>query len=220
MKLPILSTLAVAFLPLSLSQADDGWELLFDGKTLAGWTHTNGKPVSKGWKVEDGAIHRGAERGGDIITEKEYENFVMEFEWKISEGGNSGVKYRAHGSLGLEYQVLDDSKHADAKNPTHQSASLYDLLAAPADKPVKPVGEWNKGRIVAEGTRLEHWLNGVKVVSIDQSGDDWKARFAKSKYKKNKGFGFGPGRILLQDHGNQVWFRNLRVKVLKAGGGE
>ena len=159
--------------------------------------------------------HGGAERGGDIITEKKYENFILEFEWKISKGGNSGVKYRAKGSLGLEYQVLDDGKHADSKNLTHRAGSLYDLVAAPDDKPVKPVGEWNKARIVADGTQLEHWLNGVKIVSIDQSGDDWKARFAKSKYRKNKGFGSGPGHILLQDHGNEVWFRKLRVRVVE-----
>jgi hypothetical protein len=125
------------------------------------------------------------------------------------------VKYRAKGSLGLEYQVLDDGKHADGKNPTHRTGSLYDLVAAPEDKPVKPVGEWNQAKIVADGPRLEHWLNGVKVVTIDQSCEDWKARFEKSKYKSNKGFGFGPGHILLQDHGNEVWFRNLRVKVVK-----
>jgi len=210
---PILLSLVIAA-PFSLLHAEGDWESLFDGKSLDQWSHKDGKPVTKGWEVADGTIHRQT-GGGDIITKKKYENFELEFEWKISEGGNSGVKYRAKGSLGLEYQVLDDSKHRDGANPTHRSASLYDLLAAPDDKPAKPVGEWNKAKIVANGTKLEHWLNGVKVMSIDQSTDDWKTRFEKSKYKKNRDFGIGAGHILLQDHGNEVWFRNVRVRKLK-----
>lgn len=209
----ILPILLLLLTP-AILQAEGDWEVLFDGRSLDQWSQKNGKPVTKGWKITDGTIHR-HERGGDIITRAKFENFELEFEWKISEGGNSGVKYRAKGSLGLEYQVLDDHKHADRKNPTHRTASLYDLLAAPDDKPANPVGEWNKAKIVANGSKLEHWLNGVKVMSIDQASDDWKARFGKSKYKKHQGFGTGPGHILLQDHGDEVWFRKLRVRRLK-----
>ena len=211
----ILRSIIVSALCVSSSLAQDKeWTVLFDGKSLDQWTKLDGKPIEKGWKVSEGTIHRHENGGGDIISKESYENFILEFEWKISVAGNSGVKYRAKGNLGLEYQVLDDEKHGDGKNPTHRTASLYDLLAAPDDKPVKPVGEWNKGRIVAKGPLLEHWLNGVKVLSIDQSGDDWEKRFAASKYRDKEGFGKGAGHLLLQDHNDAVWFRRIRVKKL------
>lgn len=192
---------------------EQGWTSLFDGKSLDGWTTLDGKPVTKGWEVVDGTIHRSA-RGGDIITKGEFKDFVLEFDWKISEGGNSGVKYRVQGNVGLEYQVLDDEKHPDRKNPTHRAASFYDLLAAPDSKPLKPVGEWNHGKIVANGPKLEHWLNGKLVASLDQSSEDWKKRFEASKYRKREHFGQVASPILLQDHGDSVWFRNLRIKKL------
>lgn len=198
----------------STSATAEEWTVLFDGKSLDQFTTLKGQPVEKGWNVSDGTIHRHEEGGEDIISRETYENFVLEFEWKISEAGNSGVKYRARGKLGLEYQVLDDAKHEDGKKPNHRTASLYDLLMAPDDKPVKAVGQWNRARVVANGPLLEHWLNGVKVMSIDQSTEDWAKRFAKSKYHNKDGFGFGVGHILLQDHEDPVWFRNIRIKSL------
>ena len=179
---------------------------------------TGGAPVEKGWKIEDGVIHRHA-KGGDIITKASYKNFELSFEWKISKAGNSGVKYRTKGSLGLEYQVLDDQNHPDRKIDNHLAASMYEIIAAPDDKPIKPVGEWNKARIVAKGNHIEHWLNGVKVIEIEYGSDDWKERFQKSKYskrqyKKNEGFGSWEGPILLQDHQDPAWFRNLLIKKL------
>lgn len=208
----ILSAAIFASPAFATDQSD--WVELFDGKSLNGWTTLDGKPVTKGWKVEDGTIHR-ASGGGDIITQGKFGDFVLEFEWKISEGGNSGVKYRVQRNIGLEYQVLDDQKHPDGKKPAHRSASIYNLLAAPDSKPLKPVGEWNQSRVVAKGPKLEHWLNGELVAQLDQSSDDWKKRFESSKYRKVKNFGVNPSPILLQDHQDPVWFRSLRIKELK-----
>ena len=205
--------LSLCLLISSISAAGEEWIDLFDGKTLEGWSTLDGAPVTKGWVVEDGTIHRSA-GGGDIITTEKFKDFVLEFEWKISEKGNSGVKYRVQRNIGLEYQILDDDKHPDSKKTSRRSASFYDLAAAPDDKPIKPVGEWNHGKIVAKGTKLEHWLNGKLVVSLDQSSDDWQKRFEASKYKKRENFGVMESSILLQDHSDPVWFRNLRIKRL------
>lgn len=204
--------LVLAALSACLAPAAE-WETLFDGKSLDQWTTTKGQPVTKGWVVQKGELNR-PERGGAIITKKTYENFILEFEWKISEAGNSGVKYRFANGLGIEYQILDDAKHKDGKLPSHRAASFYDLKAAADDKPVKPVGEWNNAKIVAKGTKLEHWLNGKLVVSIDQSTEEWKNLLGKSKYKKAKNFGKGPGNIQLQDHQDPVSFRNIRIQSL------
>ena len=186
---------------------------LFDKDNFSQWTKVNGEKVDKGWSVKNGIVHRHT-KGGDIITKEKFKNFELSFEWKISETGNSGIKYRTRGSLGLEYQVLDDQKHRDNKNPTHRAGSLYELVASPDSKPLKPVGEWNKGRIVAKGNKIEHWLNGEKVVEITWGSEEWNKRFQKSKYRKNEGFGSWEGPILLQDHNDPVWFRNLKIRKL------
>ena len=187
--------------------------ILFSKDDFSQWTKVNGDPVDVGWAIKKGVVHRNA-RGGDIITKEKFKDFELTFEWKISGAGNSGIKYRTRGSLGLEYQVLDDRKHRDNKNPTHRAASLYELVAAPDSKPLKKVGNWNKGRIVAKGNQIEHWLNGEKVVKVTWGTDDWKQRFQKSKYHKNEGFGSWGGPILLQDHNDPAWFRNLMIKRL------
>ena len=187
--------------------------ILFSKDDFSQWTKVNGDPVDVGWAIKKGVVHRNA-RGGNIITKEKFKDFELTFEWKISEAGNSGIKYRTRGSLGLEYQVLDDRKHRDNKNPTHRAASLYELVAAPDSKPLKKVGNWNKGRIVAKGNQIEHWLNGEKVVKVTWGTNDWKQRFQKSKYHKNEGFGSWGGPILLQDHNDPAWFRNLMIKRL------
>lgn len=217
MRYVVMSSAFLFSLGASPLTAEDGWSDLFAGGSLEQWTRHDGKPVPEAWSIENGVVHfsrAGGKAGGDLVTKAKYEDFELTFEWKISQGGNSGVKYRATERLGLEYQILDDERHPDRQKPNHRSASLYDILAAPDDKPLKPVGEWNVSRIRAIGGNLEHWLNGVKVVEIDQGSDDWKKRFAASKYRSHEGFGTGDGSILLQDHGDEVWFRKVRIRKM------
>lgn len=194
---------------LTLCLALQDWENL---STADAW-----KSTPAGWEFKDGEIHRAA-KAGDIFTKKNYLDFELEFEWKIAPGGNSGLKYRMKG-VGPEYQVIDDAKHADAKNAIRSTASLYDVKAPAADKPMKPPGEWNKSKVVAKGKHLEHWLNDKKVMEIDIDGPEWPDAFAKSKFSKTKGaetwFGREAGPVMLQDHGDEVWYKAIRIKELK-----
>lgn len=195
------------------------WIPLFDGKSFEGWRTKTGKPVTVGWQVTDGVIHRSG-IGGDIVTAGEWANFELEFEWKVAKGANSGVKYRvgeyapAGRDIGPEYQILDDDGHSNGKNPKTSAGALYDLVPAAANKQLRPVGEWNQSRIVARGKHLEHWLNGEKVVEVDLGGDEWRAALAASKFKAAPDFATRKGRILLQDHGDEAWFRGLRLREL------
>ncbi len=222
---------------LTEEEKNNGWKLLFDGKTTTGWRGAY-KDIfpEKGWIVEDGNLTILASDGsesesyGDIVTTGEYDNFELSFEFKLTEGANSGVKYfvvehqpKPKGSAyGLEYQVLDDDKHPDAKmgsNGNRTIASLYDLIPA-KDKQVNPVGEWNHGRIIVQGNHVEHWLNGKKVVEYERGSAAFRDRVAKSKYaapgyNTHGRFGEAPkGHILLQDHGNKVSYRNIKIKEL------
>ncbi|TAE75217.1 MAG: DUF1080 domain-containing protein [Verrucomicrobia bacterium] len=192
------------------------WVSLFDGKSLAGWVSSKGGPPSPGWVVEDGCIHRKA-GGGDLLSEKEFADFELEFEWKISSGGNSGVKYRLRKTplawVGPEYQVLDDLRHVNGKVADTTAASLYDVVPASRDKGLRGPGEWNFSRIVARGSVLEHWLNGNLAMRVDGSSDKWKQLKKDSKFAKLAGFGeAAAGPILLQDHGDEVWFRGIRIR--------
>jgi Domain of Unknown Function (DUF1080) len=202
------------------------WKSLFDGKSFAGWHVFNGGAVGDKWAVEDGTMHLLSKGGGDIVTDAEYENFILELEWKISEGGNSGVmwgviedkKYCCPYVTGPEMQVLDDAKHPDSfagKNGNHKAGSLYDMIPPSDTKVVKPAGEWNKAKMQIKSGKGTFWLNGVQMVSFPTSGDGWKTLVADSKFKKMADFGRLPkGRIAIQDHGDQVWFRNIRIKEL------
>ena len=190
---------------------------LFDGNTLAGWTSKDGAAPGEGWKVEDGCIVRTA-KAGDLYTKASFENFDFSFEWKIVAGCNSGVKYRVadySGSLlGPEYQVLDDAKWKYESDHKGAAGGLYAIKGPRADKLLKPVGEFNTSRIVARGSRLEHWLNGEVVVEMEIGSAEWEALHAASKFKKRSDFGTKKGRIMLQDHGGKVWFRNLKIREL------
>jgi 3-keto-disaccharide hydrolase len=219
---------------LSESERAQGFVLLFDGRTSQGWHSAHGKEFpSHGWEIKDGVLSvletGGAESrsGGDIITDKKYAAFDLRLEFKLSEGANSGVKYYVDpelnkgpgSSIGLEYQLLDDARHPDAKmgrDGNRTLASLYDLIPAAADKKVKPIGEWNEARIVSHGRHVEHWLNGAKVLEYERGTPEFRRLVAESKYKVWPNFGELPqGHILLQDHGNHVSFRNIRLLELK-----
>ena len=227
--LPVLtavSLLAAAVFaadPNTLSDAEKaaGWKLLFDGKTNAGWVAL-GKTAfpDKGWTVVDGTlVHAKGGGGGNIVTAEAYENFEFVWEWKIGEVGNSGVKYNLVDpakDLGFEYQLIDDEKHPDGirGGKLHQTAALYDLIEPSAERKVKPVGEWNESRLVVNGAHVEQWLNGVKTVEFEMGSDDLKARIAKSKYAKIANFGVkAKSAILLQDHGDEIAFRNLKLRM-------
>jgi hypothetical protein len=201
--------------------SEDGFIPLFDGKSFEGWTDQSGKSPSAGWEVEDGTLHRKALRAGNLITERQFANFDLRFEWKINKGGNSGLKYRTFpvpgkGFYGCEYQILDDDNHPNAKKATTRCGALYDLFAPDeGQKVLRPVGTFNESRVVAQGTRIEHWLNGKKILEIDTASEDWKERIAKSKFRTFPEFGAEkPGPILLQDHNNEIWFRNIEIRPL------
>jgi hypothetical protein len=216
---------------LTAAERAAGWTLLFDGKTTNGWRgfKRDHFPVD-GWAVADGTLTRVPSKtrlteGGDIITVGEYQNFELRLEWKISPGGNSGVKYlisedavqRGHEGVGFEMQVLDDERHPDAKlgrDGDRTTGSLYDLIP-PSEHRAHPVGEWNQARIIVRGTHIEHWLNGAKVVEFERGSAAFKALIAESKFKVNPGFGdVSRGHILLQDHGDPVWYRSIAIHEL------
>jgi hypothetical protein len=197
------------------------WTDLLANDSLEQWQQPKLDGPDKIWLLENGILRLDQSRKGkkngkendNLLTKKNYDSFELKFEWKISEQGNSGVKYRTKGGLGLEYQIIDDKSKAATK-PSQRAGGLYDLVAAPDDKALKPVGEWNSSRIVAKDNHLEHWLNGVKTVEIEYGSPDWIERFGKSKYRKNSSFASKPGPLLLQDHGNNAWFRKLFIREL------
>jgi Domain of Unknown Function (DUF1080) len=200
-----------------------GWKPLFDGTSTAGWRGYR-KPgfPEKGWRVEDGtlrAIEKGG--GGDIITTDMYADFDLEFEFKLAKGANSGVMFRvtekhdASWQTGPEYQVYDDSGAEKPPKPITSAGALYDLYEPAKEKTLKPAGEWNAARIRLRGGWLEHWLNGVRIVDCRMDSEDFKKRVAASKFAKLEGFATEPkGHIALQDHGNDVWYRNIRIRDL------
>jgi len=221
---------------LTATEKQQGWQLLFDGKTSKGWHSAKGTPFpKKGWQIKGGELTvlasdgKEAQNGGDIVTDEQYSAFDLTFEFKLTPGANSGVKYfvtldeKVSGSaIGLEYQLLDDELHPDAKlgrDGDRKLASLYDLI--PSDKPatcIKPIGEWNIGRVVVyPDNRVEHYLNGVKVLQYVRGSQSFRDFVAISKFKPFPNFGEAKqGHILLQDHGNQVSFRSIKIKQLKA----
>lgn len=207
---------------------DQGFVSLFDGKTTSGW-HTYGKNYAgAAWNVEDGALHlnvkdKKPEDRGDLVTNKEYENYHLKLEWKISEGGNSGIIFNVHEDTakysqtyltGPEMQVLDNEKHSDAKIHTHRAGDLYDFIAS-SEETAKPVGEWNLAEIILNNGKLDFYLNGVNVVSTHLFDENWKEMISKSKFAKWPGFGtYKKGKIALQDHNDEVWYRNIMIKEL------
>lgn len=210
--------------------ASGDWEPLFNGKDLSGWHGYGQDTIGQAWKIDDGAIYLDvtdkegwqSNNGGDIITEKSYGNYELELEWKIGECGNSGIIYNVQETpaykypwqTGPEMQVLDNTCHPDAKIKTHRAGDLYDMVAV-AEENVKPAGEWNQVKLVVTPGRVEHWMNGKRQVVYDNTGDVWKGMIADSKFKDMENWGmFTEGKISLQDHGDPVWFRNIRIRQL------
>ena len=208
---------------LTKAEKKAGWKLLFDGQTTAGWRGFN-KPAfpGQGWIVEAGALkHQAKGGGGDIITVDRFTDFELQFQWRVATGANSGVKYFINEErgqpIGHEYQVIDDNAHADAlRGGKWQTASLYDLFP-PENKTLRPVGEWNDSRILVAGKHVEHWLNGKKVLEYELESAALKAAIATSKFKNVSGFGTKFSTpILLQDHGDEVAYRNLKLREIAA----
>jgi hypothetical protein len=196
-----------------------GFKLLFDGKTLDGWRGWKKDKPTEAWKVVDGVLTL-AGKGGDILTVEQYADFELKIDWRVAPGGNSGIMYRvtetegAPYMTGPEYQVLDNAKHGDGKNPKTSTASIY-AVYAPAKDVSKPAGEWNSTRIVAKGKKIEHWLNGEKVAEAEIGSEDWAKRVADSKWKTAKKYAQEPkGHIDLQDHGDKVEYKNIKIRVL------
>ncbi len=229
----ILSALSVLSAPavlaqmpntLSATEKAEGFKLLFDGKAATDWRGYRQKTLPAGWTVTDGTLGLAGGSGepsdGDIVTREEYGNFELRLQWRIAKDGNSGIMYRvseeysAPYESGPEMQVLDDAGHADGKSRLTAAGSCFGLYPAPAGI-VKPAGEWNDVRIIANGAHVEHWMNGVKVVEYELWSADWKARVAASKFKQWPGYGLSKkGHIALQDHGNAVSFRSIRIRKL------
>ena len=226
---------------LSAVEAAAGWQLLFDGRTLAGWHALGYAETPPGlWSVVDGAIQRVARdkspvqadgqplAGFDLISDSVYRDFELTWEWKISVAGNSGLKYNVdeklstsmsppHAAKGWEYQMIDDSLNDDNALATHRTGALYDMLPAGEKKHVYPAGQWNRSRLVFIGNHGEHWLNGDKVVDFDLGSARLDSAFARSKYAS-----YPPwfpvrraGAIVLQDHNDAVWFRDIKIRVVR-----
>ncbi len=196
------------------------WEVLFDGSTLDHFRGYKEEAIGRGWKIDDGILMFDGSGGGDLMTKKQYGNFELTFDWKVDPGSNSGVMYlvstgdSAPYESGPEYQILDDDKHPDGKNPLTSAASLYGMYK-PIHQQLNRVGLWNSAKIVILDGKIQHWLNGKKVVEAQIKSDDWNERKNASKFKDWKKFGNNTaGYICFQDHGNKVWFRDIKIKSL------
>jgi hypothetical protein len=210
---------------LSAAERAAGWRLLFDGTTLNGWRGYK-KPDATGlrWRVADGCVGVGRADGSDtrgqrdMVSTDMFDQFDLRFEWKVQPGSNSGLKYfvteKREAAIGHEYQIIDDERHADAKVRDRQTASFYDVKAA-TSHPTRPIGEWNSSRVLVQGNHVEHWLNGVKVLEYELGSPELAAAVVDSKFKGMVGFGTRvKGHILLQDHGDAVCYRSLKIKAL------
>ncbi|MFC4211397.1 DUF1080 domain-containing protein [Pedobacter lithocola] len=210
-----------------VANAQKGFKPLFDGKTTTGWHTYNKSGVGSAWQVQDGALHldlttKGADGGGDLVTDKEYGDFHLKYDWKVAPKANSGLifyihedpRFSASYSTGLEMQVLDNDGHPDGKITKHRAGDLYDLVKSTSE-PVKPVGEWNSAEIISKKGKLTLILNGVTVVKTTLWDDNWKKLVAGSKFATWNDWGtFKTGKIALQDHGDEVWFKNIMIKEL------
>ena len=204
---------------LTAAEKADGWRLLFDGQSVKGWRGFRSDTPPEGWKAVDGALVR-EQGGGDILTTEQFDNFELRLEWKISKNGNSGIMFRVTQEggqtyeTGPEFQVLDNAGHKDGGNSLTSAGSNY-ALHPPVRDVTRPVGEWNDVRLIVNGAHVEHWMNGVKLLEYELWSDDWHERVKASKFNKMPHYGRAKrGHIVLQEHGNLVWYRNIKIKPL------
>lgn len=204
---------------LSAAERAAGWRLLFDGRTTAGWRGYKKATLPSGWRVVGGTLSR-MSGGGDIVTTQQFRNFELALEWNIAPGGNSGIFYRASEDedgiywTAPEMQVLDDARHPDGKSRLTAAGANYGLHPAPAGI-VKPAGQWNQVRLIVNGRRVEHWLNGVRMLQYELWSPDWEMRVHGSKFARHPRYGRNAqGFIGLQDHGDRVAYRSIKIRVL------
>lgn len=218
-----ISSVSAQLPELTKKEVRKGWILLFDGKSTKGWKSANGDPFPQiGWKIENGVIYSDPSkgRGGDIVTINEYSDFEFSLEFKLTKAANSGIKYFVYknSSLGLEFQILDDENHPDALrgiDGNRTQGSLYDLMPSSKNKIDMPPGEWNHAKIISKGDQVEHWLNGKKILSFERGGEEFLKRVSESKFKDREGFAqIDKSPILLQDHSDVVYFRNIKIREL------
>jgi Domain of Unknown Function (DUF1080) len=215
----LIGTAAAFYLHGSVvTDRSDGWRPLFDGKSLAGWGALNGGAPGSGWQVQKRGVLTSVGHTGDLVTIAEFGDFELSFDWKVSQGANSGVFYRiGPGDLDAyqtapEYQILDNQDAEDRHQPNHIAGSVYDLVA-PSQDLTRPARQWNKARIVVRGWHIEHWLNGQKILQVDLADSNGKALIKNSKFANAENFArYSRGRIALQDHGDVVSFRNIRIR--------
>ena len=214
---------------LSDAEEAEGWTLLFNGEDLAGWHGYNGGAL-EAWMIEDCAIkslgtegNYGSDTRTDLVTDAEYTDFEFSIDWKATAGGNSGLmygviedeKYGAAWQTGPEYQLVDDAGSPDDVRDVNQTAADYDMRAPAADKLLRPVGEWNTSRIVVQGSHVEHWLNGAKVLEFERWDEEWENLKNASKWGEYPDYGSAAtGHIVIQDHGSVFWFRNVKVREI------
>jgi hypothetical protein len=205
----------------SLTPAEraEGWKLLFDGASMNGWRGFKSTAPPAGWKAVNGELVR-QESGGDLMTAEQFGDFELRLEWKVTKNGNSGIMFRVTDQggqtyeTGPEFQILDNAGHKDGKNPMTSAGSNY-AMHAPARDVTRPVGEWNDVRLIVRGPHVEHWMNGAKLLEYELWSEDWETRVKASKFAKMPGYGRAKrGHIVLQDHGDLVWYRNVKVRPL------
>ena len=226
LRLILVCSLALAMSPAeqnasarTAAEQADGWQPLFDGRSLSGWRGYKSTTPPAGWSAANGELVRNGE-GGDLMTVEQFSDFELRLEWKISENGNSGVMYHVVTGdenpyeSGPEFQILHNAGHKDGASPILSAGSNY-AMHAPVKDVTRRVGEWNDIRLIVKGTHVEHWMNGVKLLEFEQFSPDWYARLQASKFSKMPPYGRHlRGHLVLQDHGNVVTFRNIKIKSL------
>ena len=226
LRLILVCSLALALSPaeqnspaLTAAEQADGWQPLFDGRSLSGWRGYKSTTPPAGWSAANGELVRNG-AGGDLMTVEQYSDFELRLEWKISENGNSGIMYHVVTGdenpyeSGPEFQILHNAGHKDGASPILSAGSNY-AMHPPVTDVTRPVGQWNDIRLIVKGTHVEHWMNGVKLLEFEQFSPDWYARLQASKFSEMPPYGrHMRGHIVLQDHGNVVTYRNIKIKSL------